>query len=399
MLLAAISTTATVVDNVITYDGNSWNGSTWTSSSKTTLSYLPSRTFSLSANTPYITSNVMYYIGKPSDNTISFIASAVETGTLYYAWMLNNATYSNTIVGTAGSSKTLTLPAYSGRTFRQKIWNFTYKGERRQWKAPHAGDYTLYCWGAGSGYIPSGTYKADRGRGGYAEGTITFSEGQVLFAYVGQDGQNVTISTTSNGEIKNQAWNGGGGGIRAQAGGGATDFRLNEGTSATQWSNATSLRSRIIVAGGGGGADAYTKGGDAGGFEGSAGNKTNGTPGQGGKQDAGGSGSPSGSFGVGGHDVTVDGGGGGGGWYGGGHGVGGCDAGGGGSSFVSGLSGCKAINSSGTSVSSPNHYSGKVFKTGTAKLVDGGSSMPSPSGTLEIGHSDNGYARIVYVNP
>jgi hypothetical protein len=61
--------------------------------------------------------------------------------------------------------------------------------------------------------------------------------------------------------------------------------------------------------------------------------------------------------------------GGGGGYYGGGGGVTsaycvGGSAGGGGSSFISGYTGCNAINSSGTVTGQPNHYSGYVFSNG-----------------------------------
>lgn len=83
--------------------------------------------------------------------------------------------------------------------------------------------------------------------------------------------------------------------------------------------------------------------------------------------------------------------GGGGGYYGGGspsH-VGGS----GGSSFISGYLGCNAITESSTAsnvvhTGTPNHYSGKIFTE--AIMIAGNANMPSPDGGTETGHSGNG---------
>ncbi len=96
--------------------------------------------------------------------------------------------------------------------------------------------------------------------------------------------------------------------------------------------------------------------------------------------------------------------GGGGGYYGGGHGVhpgDGWTGGGDGSSFISGYPGCNAISESSTSTNiihtgSPDHYSGYVFTN--MEMIAGNSSMPSPAGGTETGHSGNGYARITFVS-
>jgi hypothetical protein len=107
-----------------------------------------------------------------------------------------------------------------------------------------------------------------------------------------------------------------------------------------------------------------------------------------------------GSFGRGGAGAGNNGAaGGGGGYYGGGgggytnevdHG-----SGGGGSSFISGYTGCNAINSTGAHTGQPNHYSGYIFTD--MQMIDGNTQMSSPSGAIETGHSGNGYARITYL--
>ena len=193
------------------------------------------------------------------------------------------------------------------------------------------------------------------------------------------------------------------------SGGGATDIRLTNG----DWDNFNSLKSRIMVAAGGGGAG-YNIGvsyfpGAAGGLSGqdAYGSRMWTFAGTGGTQTSGGKGYDSdkytetkGLFGKGGtgHGNYDGGGGGGGGYYGGSGGV--VDSGSGGSSYISGHSGCKTITSTSTSTnishsSSPNHYSGKVFTNTVMKA--GNESMPSPTGGTETGHSGNGYAKITWM--
>ena len=73
----------------------------------------------------------------------------------------------------------------------------------------------------------------------------------------------------------------------------------------------------------------------------------------------------------------------------------------GGSSFISGYPGCNAISASSTSTNiiptgSPNHYSGYIFIN--SSMIAGDSSMPSPSGSTEVGHLGAGYARITFIS-
>ena len=84
-----------------------------------------------------------------------------------------------------------------------------------------------------------------------------------VYLYIGGSGSYSNYSNQEGG------WSGGGKGSKSGAsGGGATDIRLISGS----WSDETSLKSRIIVAGGGGGAYAgetyRSVGGDGGGEKG-----------------------------------------------------------------------------------------------------------------------------------
>ena len=113
------------------------------------------------------------------------------------------------------------------------------------------GIYKFECWGAEGGTHDSENYG---GRGAYTSGILHLHEKQTFYFYVGESGQTVT------GEIKvlPPTFNGGGsGGIQTStsglthygsSGGGATDVR----TIAGLWYNETSLKSRIMVAAGGG---------------------------------------------------------------------------------------------------------------------------------------------------
>ncbi|MDR3119276.1 MAG: hypothetical protein LBU44_07680 [Mediterranea sp.] len=205
------------------------------------------------------------------------------------------------------------------------VWKFVYTGAAQAFIVPEDGVYRLEAHGA-SGY--SGI------AGGHVSGDIALKKGTTLYIYVGE---------------RDYAFNGGGGrasGGSYYHGGGATDFRLVSGA----WNVATSLNSRILVAGAGAGTGS---GGYGGGLSGGDGNG-----GYGGTQIAGGdvtggacwSGGWGGLAGVfcaggrGGWSATY--GGGGGGYYGGG-GASDCGArnsGGGGSSFISGFTGCVAID-------------------------------------------------------
>lgn len=142
---------------------------------------------------------------------------------------------------------------------------FNYTGSVQIWTPPEGVKRVkIECWGAkGGGSMCDGSVNSNGAYGGYCCGEYTFEHyaQRQLYIYVGGSGINGRYSNTPGG------WNGGGIGTYdgrdnegAGSGGGASDVRLvaaSSGswydTSHTSWDTDKSLRSRIIVAGGGGG--------------------------------------------------------------------------------------------------------------------------------------------------
>ncbi|WP_027452635.1 glycine rich domain-containing protein [Segatella albensis] len=288
--------------------------------------------------------------------------------------------------------------------------------------APVSGNYKLEVWGASGGNSPVGG-TAVPGKGGYSKGKISLPINKKLYLYVGGKGMNNNTDAPNAG-----GWNGGGygnfhnsSGRSASGGGGASDIRIIQHTENDGWSGTNSLRSRIIVAAGGGGCSSLgsgMNGGKGGGLVGedspysedfSADNQkaTGATQIHGGNYPVYVAGYPeimsgeiivSGTFGyanIPGY-VFYWGGGGGGGWYGGAVGFG--RGGSGGSSFVSGMVGCVAMSQDGTQDPNINYQTidGIEYKFTSATTIDGGSTMPSPIGGTETGHSGNGYCIITW---
>jgi len=223
---------------------------------------------------------------------------------------------------TSTCAVTVTVP------FTTQIFNYT--GNYQTFVVPATATYKLEVWGAQGG----GSYG---GKGGYSYGNINFTQGQVIYIYVGGAGEfgSKVFGGFNGGANSGTALN-----VKEGSGGGASDIRLVS----------TLLSTRVIVAGGGGGAggnygnDNSTDYGGAGGdiAGGIGGGTSNGPIAGGGSQSSGGSGgaypsyssAPSGTIGQGGNGLN-SGGGGGGGYYGGG----GCNfsGAGGGSGYVGGV--------------------------------------------------------------
>ena len=300
------------------------------------------------------------------------------------------------------------------------------------------------------------------GRGGYTSGNIIINKSSSLYVYVGQKPADLSLVRETS--PRSGSWNGGGvggyndtrsHGYTSASGGGATDVRVTSGA----WNNAASLRSRIMVAGAGGGGvgDGWQNGQgvkngelqDAGGLTGYYGAFHNSGNSNGGTQTAGGNAvnimktnaecvalnsssgilttnATSGGFGYGGNgSYSQDawtGGGGGSGWYGGAGGMASCkhwagvsNGGGGGSSYISGYTGSVAVAS--TSSSSPKSgcttgttnnacsitpYVNPVTNAGytfsSTQMIAGNASMPNTAGTgNETGHSGSGYAKRTWL--
>lgn len=341
------------------------------------------------------------------------------------------------------------------------INNFIYTGSYQVYTTPNANiKYKIECWGARGGYKSiiinednSFNISCDEYRennfcfGGYTSGNISFSSKTNLFIYIGEAGFNRN-KTTFNG--------GGSGGVGGSknysgfskgteklpyignSGGGATDIRIKCG----EWDDFESLKTRIMVAAGGGGAADYIDGKTdccAGGLIGYAGTYYLGhgheikREGMGGNQISGGLGGKGGDcfgytnpgdFGIGGNGslekASYHSGAGGGGGSGcqtiaGGYGHGG----GGGSSFISGHEGCIAINADNSTKDNIIHtgtsiltYSKKSYIFSETQMIDGKGyqwkkqkdsviNMPNPNGGYYDkgkGNIGNGYARITILS-
>lgn len=272
---------------------------------------------------------------------------------------------------------------------KNDIMDFNYTGSVQS-KTLKPGTYTIECWGGQGGSYNS--YIG--GYGGYSKGTITLTKTTTVYVSVGGAGSS---SSTAAG------FNGGGTGISSgRGGGGATDVRIGQ----------NSLYSRVIVAGGGGGAGVTSAnanpcgcgGGEYGGDgydNNTTGSYTTGQNRSGGSasQTAGGitwSTGTQATFGQGGNASGYSCGGGGGGWYGGG---GAYDSdsdsdgrwGGGGSGYVY------------TSSTAKNYPNGCLLNSThyltNAQTIAGDTSFTSPTGSVETGHTGNGFCRITNLNP
>ena len=290
--------------------------------------------------------------------------------------------------------KTLIVP--DSFTYSSKNETFQYTGDVQSFVAPEDGNYFIELWGATGGGDHPGT-------GAYTSGYISLKKGDQLFIYVGSRGGDGTKDV-----VGTAGYNGGGSGgnhcsnsvINGHGGGGATDVRLVSGN----WNNSESLKSRIMVAAGGGGGYDWDAGGAAGGLTGynTAANKIQVATQTSSSFGIGQTGGSKSSFDNQGAEGNC---GGGGGYYGGGAstqtGSYSNAGGGGGSSFISGHDGCDAIDANGNHTANNVHYSGKYFYNTT--MIDGqgynwtttkGSytGLPSSGAT----NSKDGYAKISY---
>ena len=274
---------------------------------------------------------------------------------------------------------------------------FEYTGDVQEYIVPKTGNYKVELWGASGGSsMANGSVGAKGGNGAYTSGTISLEKGQKLYIYVGQKGADAIVGSNTT-----ASYNGGGYGTwdnsddeAAGAGGGATDIRLISGT----WNNFESLKSRIMVAGAGGGASWKTVGGNAGGLIGNASNPAT----KGGTQISGYKfGIGQNGYGAGDSDGVA---GAGSGYYGGttSSASNGKESGAGGSSYISGYDGCDSISENSTEdniihTGDNIHYSKLSFTD--SEMIAGSSEMPThdESGVM-TGNDGNGYAKISMIS-
>jgi hypothetical protein len=340
-------------------------------------------------------------LGMGSKSTITIPVTGSASGAA------GSANYTVTVANGLASGGTVAITG-SGTSWTE-VHTFAHNGSVQTLTTVNSGNYKFQLWGAQGGGGGYGEGSSSGGKGGYAEGTLAIAADESFYVRVGGQGSGYSIPGGGSGGYPGGAAGGtaygsykGGGG-----GGGATEVRITN----TGWNDAEGLRSRIMVAAGGGGASRDLTGGVGAGASAVNTATRGGTTIKGAGQTALSSTTDynAGTFGIGatgagGTSGSYSGegrGGGGGGYYGGSSGTvyGTSDQkvapGTGGSGFVSGLSGCNAVSSatSNTASGSAAHYSGKTFTGGALKAGD--VSMPNTAGTAnETGHAGNGYAKI-----
>ena len=257
------------------------------------------------------------------------------------------------------------------------------------------GTYKLEVWGAQGGYRSSATYG---GKGGYSVGTVVLNKKTDVFMYSGGAGNTGKTAGGYNGGGRRGTYNGGGGG---------SDIRIGQ----------DSLFARIIVAGGGGSDGSSARAGGAGGgtagqtYQGS-GYGTNNGPGN--TTYSGSSASTTassqsttvtgsttaiyGGLGFGGNGQgpvnSGYGGAGGGGWYGGS----GTQPDSSGDDDKAGAGGSGYVYTSSTASQYPSGclLDSSMYLTDASTKI-GTSSILSPTGSSETGHSGDGYCRITVI--
>ena len=269
-----------------------------------------------------------------------------------------------------------------------KTYTYDFTNEVQEFVVDLPGFYQIEIWGASGGDIEGNFEYLNGGNGGYAKGTIFLQKNTILYIYIGEEGK-------INGD---RTFNGGGASAAKDnvcaSGGGATDIRLVKG----KWDDFNSLKSRIMIAGGGAGSERIYPSGVGGGIastssysEKDIANQTYGY-----------------SFGIG-QDAVFgsNASGAGGGYYGGGTSSMGTViqnfyySSAGGSGFVSGHNGCNAITieSDENKIIHSNqniHFSN--YKFTDTDLKSGNESIPSHDGSqIIVGNNGNGYAKIKYL--
>ena len=350
------------------------------------------------------------------DNMKVIGPTEILDGETYSHYLEGNKYFVNAIVDgkTVASANSKTTLIVNNVTTPLKISStntaeYNYSGNYKIFTAPVTGRYRIDLYGASGGRSYNTFNYTDQsntqiGKGAYTSGLITLHQGEALYVYVGEEGHTPTSLKATT-----PSFNAGSSTVVSKdkddiagGGGGATDVRLTPG----EWNNFDSLKSRIMVAAGGGGNNVSInsttpvfKATNGGGPEITgtltAWNQTW-TPivtqTQGYK------------FGIGqsGYESNLSGGGGGGGYYG---GVAKEDASqsgraSGGTSFVSGHPNCNAISNLSTEnnmvhLGTPIHYSNKYFTSSV--IVSGGGDIYKNNWNNEItfsGNIGNGYAAI-----
>lgn len=338
-----------------------------------------------------------------SNKNVKYEISGLEVNKVYQGTIYS---FNITFTSLSDNQSCNLLLSFDFSDITKTEWTYSLASSFQTFSSLYNATYKIEAWGAQGGKVTASSFVAGSigGNGGYVSGNLDISKDAKLYVYVG--GSGVDGDPTSRAKILIAGgYNGGGSNGSFDAlspgGGGATDIRTTSGN----WDDVTSLRSRIMVAGGGGGSGLKCAGA-AGGIN--SGIMASLYGGNGTMTSGGASGTGythyaeqlPGSFGKGGQGGYYGIGAGGAGYYGGGGGAhvtpSTSGGGGGGSSFVSGCSTCNSVNSSGNHTGSPNHFSGYVFSN--IVMIDGTKNMPTHNGSgTMVGNSGDGFVKITLI--
>ena len=419
-----------------------FDGRTNVSTSGSSVSVTPVAAFSTASPnvTPYHDAGTDNYYYIMHYNGIPQVADGSASGTAkHLKWADSPITIRNSSGSGLGMGKYKEVVVRSRAASRGWVSyqvNYPYNAEKKAMAFTPLvdGTYRFECWGAqGGGHDALAPY----GKGAYTKGEMAVTTAQTLYVYVGEYGGDEVYSNSAPSSTR--TWNGGGGSSRLMydpprktenhAGGGATDIRTASGN----WN--ANLGTRIMVAGGGGGASHGGFGGYGGAPNGGMGLRYADLPdydydeprysvaddcrGKGGTGSAGGAaGHWNWSTGIaptaggstvsgqvqsqGGDGNTAYGGGGGGGyWGGGGAGVysASMGGGGGGSSYISSDFTNRQMIAGGAYTVTTKVFQGSPNPGSSISVnVPGAVSQPQPDGTTASGHAGYGYARITLLS-
>lgn len=342
-------------------------------------------TLNLNGGASSQTLNSNYFFG----DTITLL-TPTKSGYTFYNWNVNCTVCLNGSIYTVGNSNDTIIAIWV-----TTVTNYSYTGGVQTFTIPESGHYKLEVWGAQGGQANSTYYG---GYGGYSIGVLNSTKNQILYIYVGGQGNSGCVSTTCAG-----GYNGGGLGYYGgdslnyqSGGGGATHISSASGLLSSQNSG------NILIAAGGGGGGYYHTNGDGYSMIGATGGGINGTNGKvctygvaaagGGSQTSGGSAGyrgAVGSFGAGGSGYYDAASGGGGGYY------------GGGSSAHSGTGGGSGYIANSLLLTygeiTKSMYCYNCTTSSTPSTLTYSTTNVSSSATSNYAKSGNGYARITFI--
>ena len=240
----------------------------------------------ITAYTHGIKYNGVYYAGNGEAVSLTLSHADAPSG---FSFSQYTVTGGGTLANPTTNTPTLTMTDANQTINVEWAFNtltFNYTGAVQTFTVPTTGYYTLECYGAQGGYSSGGL----GGKGGLSQLTYPLTQGDVLYIYVGGQGECIDGSS-SHPTGGDGGWNGGGnGGTGVQfngqgtpyngggGGGGATHIATNAIGAITSTTDFNANHDGLLlIAGGGGGGTSWNNnaGGAGGGAEGGKGRHNN----------------------------------------------------------------------------------------------------------------------------